>query len=119
MKLRICANNKNIIRNSLGKFIFTSNDRGITPRCGDPDILTPCIVYDFPDLKISLIFITIREEQQFYTLFVRKQILLRYILRAPERKIDFLFLCHFSRLTLSTSGKIESAYIFSVIESSG
>ena len=30
---------------------ITSNERGMTPRCGDPGVLRPCIVNDFPQLR--------------------------------------------------------------------
>ncbi len=42
----------NIIENLVFyEFYLTSNDRGITPRCGDPGVFIPCIVKDFPHLE--------------------------------------------------------------------
>ena len=57
------------------KKFFTSNERGITPRCRDPGVFTPCIVYDLPHLEIRFILPIRRKEHRCNTLFVRRQIL--------------------------------------------
>jgi hypothetical protein len=77
-------------------FYITSNDRGITPRCGDPGVFIPCMVKDFPHLKNTRFFL-LNKKGRFITLFAHRQIQLHYNLRAPERKEKFvvLFSCHF------------------------
>jgi hypothetical protein len=80
----------------------------MTPRCRDPGVLTPCIVNDFPLLKVKFLFLSVVREADQITLFVHKQILLHYILQVPEKKFHYC-LSYLFNLTLSTSGKTESA----------